>query len=76
MLFLCETWGLWPQLSSRVHIVLLSKPSGGHRPIALLTSIYRAWAKARVDFVRKWACQLNRPWIALGAQKSTTDVAA
>ena len=59
-----------------VHVVLLGKPSGGYRPIALLCSLYRVWAKARLNHVRSWASQLNRGYLALGAGKCTTDVAS
>eukprot|EP00959_Pyramimonas_sp_CCMP1952_P085245 1782387-Pyramimonas_sp.AAC.1 len=52
------------------------KPTGGYRPIGLLASIYRLWAKSRIDHVREWASRLNRSFQALGAGKSTTDVAA
>ena len=75
-LYVCEDFGTWPQLLGHVHIVLLAKPTGGYRPIALLPSIYRIWAKARVSWVRSWASQLCRSYLALEAQKWTTDVAA
>eukprot|EP00959_Pyramimonas_sp_CCMP1952_P291748 6102291-Pyramimonas_sp.AAC.1 len=48
----------------------------GASPIALLPSVYRVWAKARMTFVREWASQLCRPYLALGVQKATTGVAA
>eukprot|EP00959_Pyramimonas_sp_CCMP1952_P285893 5977916-Pyramimonas_sp.AAC.1 len=51
-------------------------PIGGYRPIALLPSVYSAWAKARMTFARGWASQLCRPYLAIGVQKATTDVAA
>eukprot|EP00959_Pyramimonas_sp_CCMP1952_P055074 1151147-Pyramimonas_sp.AAC.1 len=76
LLCMCESWGAWPTLTSHVHIILLAKPTGGHRPIALLTSLYRVWGRARLDWVRRWAGQLGRSYLALVTQKSTTDVAA
>ena len=76
LLYLCEAFGSWPDILRNVHVVLLAKSTGGYWPIALLPSIYRVWAKARLSWVRSWASQLDRAYLALGSQKSTTDVAA
>eukprot|EP00959_Pyramimonas_sp_CCMP1952_P060452 1262841-Pyramimonas_sp.AAC.1 len=35
---LCESWGVWPTLMQNTRIVLLAEPTGGSRPIALLSS--------------------------------------
>eukprot|EP00959_Pyramimonas_sp_CCMP1952_P261271 5462391-Pyramimonas_sp.AAC.1 len=53
--YLCEQWPLWPSPMQFVHVVLLGKPTGGYRPIALLVSLCRVWAKARIGYVRQWA---------------------
>eukprot|EP00959_Pyramimonas_sp_CCMP1952_P228859 4785156-Pyramimonas_sp.AAC.1 len=75
MFYVREQWQHGPHLT-HVHIVLLRKPTGGHRPIALLVSLHRLWAKARLDLAKDWANQLGRDYIALGANRATTDVAA
>eukprot|EP00959_Pyramimonas_sp_CCMP1952_P293860 6145915-Pyramimonas_sp.AAC.1 len=76
LLHLCEVFGAWPTIIRRVHIALLGKPTGRYRPIALLPSIYCVWAHARLSWVRAWSPRLGRPYLALGPQRSTTDVAA
>eukprot|EP00959_Pyramimonas_sp_CCMP1952_P369956 7748392-Pyramimonas_sp.AAC.1 len=58
------------------HIVLSGKPAGGYRPIALLPATCRIWSKIRVVHIRRWATQHARPYFAMGASKSTVDVAA
>eukprot|EP00959_Pyramimonas_sp_CCMP1952_P031526 661341-Pyramimonas_sp.AAC.1 len=58
------------------HIVLLSKEGGGFRPIALLPSVYRAWTKLRLVYVRRWARDHARPYFAMGVKKCTVDAAA
>eukprot|EP00959_Pyramimonas_sp_CCMP1952_P370526 7760196-Pyramimonas_sp.AAC.1 len=77
LFYLCECWSSWPGYLRHVHVILLQKPSGGYRPIALLVSLYRVWAKARIDHVRSWANRLGRPFLALGpGGRATTDVAS
>ena len=36
---------------------LLSKPSGGFRPIGVFRSMFRVWSRARQSLVRAWALQ-------------------
>eukprot|EP00959_Pyramimonas_sp_CCMP1952_P320621 6709675-Pyramimonas_sp.AAC.1 len=56
--------------------MLLAKPQGGFRPIALLPSLYRAHTKVRISHVRAWAARSARPYFARGEGKSTLDVGA
>eukprot|EP00973_Karenia_brevis_P014474 1972678-Karenia_brevis.AAC.1 len=43
----CEKLGRWPRCVCLVLIVLLAKPDGGRRPIGLLPTVVRIWARAR-----------------------------
>ena len=66
----------WPSLILNVNIMLLAKPQGGFRPIALLPALYRIYTKVRLQHVREWMATNSRPYFALGAQKCTLDVGA
>eukprot|EP00959_Pyramimonas_sp_CCMP1952_P425491 8913055-Pyramimonas_sp.AAC.1 len=76
LLHCCETWFVRPWDTQLAHIVLLSKPTGGFRPIALLHSLYRVWSRARVLEVQAWAAAAPRPYFFLGQGKGTLDAAA
>eukprot|EP00959_Pyramimonas_sp_CCMP1952_P062662 1310143-Pyramimonas_sp.AAC.1 len=71
-----ETWRRWPSQLVLAHIVLLGMAAGGFRPMALLPSVYRIWAKARLVHVICWARIRTIPNFAMGANKCTVDVAA
>ena len=53
LIWMCESWGRWPTSIMAVHVMLLVKPQGGFRPIALLPSIYRVYTKVRIVHVRR-----------------------
>ena len=61
LVWAAEQRGRWPNAATRVHVMLLSKPTGGFRHIALLPSIYRLRAKLRAAHIRRWAVEHARP---------------
>ena len=50
-----EATGQWPQSVQHVAITLLPKNSKAERPIGLLATVYRLWAKMRRFLVVRWA---------------------
>eukprot|EP00959_Pyramimonas_sp_CCMP1952_P430272 9012151-Pyramimonas_sp.AAC.1 len=76
LIWAAETWCRWPTAAMSVHILLLGKPAGGFRPIALLPSLCRLYMKVRAVHLRRWAAEHTRPFFALGQGKCTVDVAA
>eukprot|EP00959_Pyramimonas_sp_CCMP1952_P102885 2151607-Pyramimonas_sp.AAC.1 len=76
LLWAAEAWKRWPTTIMAIHVMLLAKPQGGLRPIALLPSIYRVYTKIRIVHVRRWAANHTRPYFALGSGRSTIDVGA
>ena len=49
-----ERLGAWPIQSMMNIIVLMGKPAGGLRPIALMPMLYRIWSKARRQYSTGW----------------------
>eukprot|EP00974_Lingulodinium_polyedra_P049676 4777938-Lingulodinium_polyedra.AAC.1 len=49
-----EREGTWPLLLCIIHVVFLSKPDGGWRPISLYTALYRLWARLRLPLAKAW----------------------
>ena len=45
-------------------IVLMGKPTGGSRPIALMPMPYRLWTKIRRPYIIKWELAHQGPWDA------------
>ena len=45
-------------------IVLMGKPQGGVRPIALMPMIYRIWTKIRKPLLVEWEYENRGPWDA------------
>ena len=76
IMWLAEHWERWPTQLMAVHIVLLAKPKGGWRPIALLQAVYRVWSQVRGGQLRDWLLEHQRPYFALAAGKTTLDVAS
>ena len=65
-----EAAGTFPPSINATSYVLIPKATGGQRPIGLLASAYRLWAKARA---RVWASRRNaheRPVRSAGRLKS------
>ena len=44
----------WPGYTYYIIIVLMGKPNGGVRPIALMAMIYRLWTKIRRPYIVQW----------------------
>ena len=54
----------WPMHILLNIIVLMGKPAGGVRPIALMPMLYRLWTKIRKPYLAEWE-ELNKgPWDA------------
>ena len=75
MLILAEVLGHWPQLVGLVIICLLPKDDGGRRPIGLLPMPIRWWMRMRLDVVRTWQTQHERPFFYAGKLKGATVAA-
>ena len=54
----------WPIQTLINLIVLMGKPKGGVRPIALMTMLYRLWSKIRGNEIRQWEELHKGPWDA------------
>ena len=52
---LAEQQGSWPSRWRVIHVVFLAKPEGGWRPILSYCTLYRLWARARIQYVKEWA---------------------
>ena len=59
-----EKYGVWPGHIYYNIIVLMGKPNGGVRPIALTAMIYRLWTKIRRPYVVEWEKLNAGPWDA------------
>ena len=55
---------MWPDHCLVNIIVLMGKPAGGCRPIALMPMIYRLWTKCRRPYMRSWEILRKGPWDA------------
>ena len=55
-------FGLWQAFEAR--IALLHKEGGGHRPIAILTMLYRIWCKIRKPETEAWCEKKAAHWDA------------
>ena len=59
-----EKTGAWPTHTLINVIVLMGKPNGGVRPIALMPMLYRLWTKCRKPEIQKWEELHRGPWDA------------
>ena len=59
-----EVVGAFPEAIAATSYVLIPKPPGGPRPIGLLSSAYRVWAKARSVHAASWETSLGAPCLA------------
>ena len=57
-----EEEGVWPQQLEEALIHLIPKAAGGRRPIGLLASLPRLWARARKERIREWRTELGREY--------------
>ena len=54
----------WPTHILSNTIVLMGKPQGGCRPIALMLMLYRIWTKIRKKWIQEWDALFSGPWDA------------
>ena len=54
----------WPAHLYHNFIVLMGKPAGGTRPIALMPVLYRLWTKIRREEIDAWESAWAGPWDA------------
>ena len=59
-----EAKGIWPTGILANIIVLMGKPKGGSRPIALMPMLYRVWCRARRVHIDEWERQTVGGWDA------------
>ncbi len=71
----CEAVGHIPDIIALVIVRLIPKRDGGRRPIGLLPSLYRIWAKIRAGEVRDWERKWARDYFAAGPGKSAEAAA-
>ncbi len=71
----CEAVGYIPKAIALVLVKMIPKKDGGRRPIGLLPSLYRVWAKVRRGEVRDWERKWAGPYFAAGPGKAA-DTAA
>ncbi len=71
----CESVGYIPRAIALVIVRMIPKKDGGRRPIGLLPSMYRIWAKVRADLVRDWERYYAREYFAAGPGKSAEAAA-
>ncbi len=75
LMMACEAIGYVPKLISLVLVRMIPKKDGGRRPIGLLPSLYRMWAKIRAGTVRDWERRWARAYFAAGPGKSAEAAA-
>ena len=59
-----EKYGVWPGHKYYNIIVLMGKPTGGSRPIALMPMLYRLYLKSRRPYIIQWELEHQGPWDA------------
>ena len=59
-----EKHDIWPGYLYYHVIVLMGKPAGGSRPIALMPMLYRLWTKIRRPHLIRWELAHQGPWDA------------
>ncbi len=71
----CEAIGYVPKVIALVLVKMIPKKDGGRRPIGLLPSLYRVWAKVRRGEVRDWERKWARSYFAAGPGKAAETAA-
>ena len=65
LLNMVEGCRAWPTHTLSNTIILMGKPTGGSRPIALMPMLYRLWSKTRKPAIQQWDKEECRgPWDA------------
>ena len=59
-----EEYGVWPGHIYYNIVVLMGKPTGGSRPIALMPMLYRLYTKIRRPQIIQWELAHQDPWDA------------
>ena len=76
VLWVAEVTGIWPEQEASVLVKMLTKPSGGHRPIMLFRSLFRVVGKARARQVKGWFKGITKqfPEINMAPRRWVSDV--
>jgi hypothetical protein len=64
ILMTCGLLGYMPPVIGYIVILLLTKPTGGRKPIGLLPSFYTLRCKIRLPLVQDWERRWARPYFA------------
>eukprot|EP00973_Karenia_brevis_P095053 12425469-Karenia_brevis.AAC.1 len=70
-----EDQATWPSFLLYNIIVLVGKPLGGTRPIALMPMLYKVWTRIRKPYIQKWERAIAGPWDAAVAGSSALRAA-
>ena len=57
-----EKWGLWPSMVQTILVMQIPKSDEGRRPIGLLPTLVRVWAKARKPIVETWRSTVEKSY--------------
>eukprot|EP00959_Pyramimonas_sp_CCMP1952_P114744 2398849-Pyramimonas_sp.AAC.1 len=75
LLMKCEDMCCWPDSRLQTRLVRLAKPDGGHRLIALISTLVHIWSRLRRPLSKRW--ELQRPCDAFwGSRPGATSVDA
>ena len=72
----CERIGRLPAQLQIILFVLIPKPTGGVRPIALFASLYRVWTRLRRPVAAAWISANDRPFPAAKYGRSLSEIQA
>ncbi len=69
----CELLGDFPLQCGLVVTPLLEKPKGGYRPVAIYSSLYRLWTKARRSVAQTWEDAHRREYFSASGGNGPLD---
>eukprot|EP00974_Lingulodinium_polyedra_P092128 8927735-Lingulodinium_polyedra.AAC.1 len=68
-----ELVGAFPAQLAWVVMALLSKATGGYRPIGIFPMLYRLYGRLRLPIFRAWECRFELDEFACGPGKAAAD---
>ena len=70
LLVLCGVLGTWPKTIGCIVIVHIPKADWSAAHIGLLPSIVRWWMRVKLNAVRRWQTENERPYFFVGSSRS------